>query len=287
MLIQGESGTGKELVARAIHYKGPRRDRPFVTVNTGAVPDNLLESEFFGYVRGAFTGANADKTGLFVQADKGTLFLDEIGDMDFDMQKKLLRVLQQGEVRPIGGKKTVQVDVRIVCATNRDLRQRMLEKQFREDLFYRINVINVTLPPLRDRRQDIPALIDFFIRRTSEEMGLPVKVVESEAMAFLTAYSWPGNVRELENEAKKAVALSEDVITADDLSPHILGDRAEPEPNLVGQQGTLKETMEATERTIIARALEETGGNQTQAAKNLGISRVWLRKKMEKYDLLG
>ncbi len=287
VLIQGESGTGKELVARAIHYKGPRKDRAFVTVNTGAVPDNLLESEFFGYMRGAFTGAHADKTGLFVQADKGTLFLDEIGDMNFDMQKKLLRVLQQGEVRPIGGKKTVRVDVRIVCATNRDLRQRMLERKFREDLFYRINVINVTVPPLRDRREDIPDLIEHFMRRTSEEMGMPVKPVESEAMVFLTAYSWPGNVRELENESRKAVALSDDIITVEDLSPHILGDRAEQEPSLIASQGTLKETMEATEKTIITRALEETGGNQTQAAKNLGISRVWLRKKMEKYGLLG
>jgi len=287
VLIQGESGTGKELVARAIHYKGPRQKREFVAVNTGAVPENLLESEFFGYVRGAFTGANTDKTGLFVQAHLGTLFLDEIGDMDFDMQKKLLRVLQQGEVRPIGGKKTVQVDVRIVCATNKDLRQRMLEHKFREDLFYRINVINVTLPPLRDRREDIPALLDHFINETAVEMGMAPKPIDSEAMEYLIAYSWPGNVRELENEAKKAMALSEEVILVDDLSPHILGDRAEPEPSLVTQQGTLKETMEATEKTIITKALEETGGNQTQAAKNLGISRVWLRKKMEKYGLLG
>ncbi len=287
VLIQGESGTGKELVARAIHYKGPRKGKPFVTVNTGAVPDTLLESEFFGYVRGAFTGANTDKTGLFVQAHQGTLFLDEIGDMDFDMQKKLLRVLQQGEVRPIGGKKTIQVDVRIVCATNKDLRQRMLERKFREDLFYRINVINVTLPPLRERRKDIPLLLEHFNLETSKEMGIPAKEMDAEVLALLTAYSWPGNVRELENEVKKAVALSDDTITAEDLSPHILGDRAGQEPSLVGQSSTLKETMEATEKTIIVRALDETGGNQTQAAKNLGISRVWLRKKMEKYGLLG
>ena len=286
VLIQGESGTGKELVAKAIHEKGPRGSKPFVAINCGAVPDTLLESEFFGYVRGAFTGANSDKKGLFELAHTGTLFLDEIGDMDFDMQKKLLRVLQQGEVRPVGGKKTVKVDVRIVCATNRDLRQRMLESQFREDLFYRINVITVTLPPLRDRREDVPLLIEYFLDRAAAEMGIPVKDIAADAMALLTSYSWPGNVRELENEAKKAMALSEESITVDDLSTHIQGDRAEPEPSLVGPKGTLKETMEATEKTLIVRALEETGGNQTRAARNLGISRVWLRKKMEKYGLL-
>ncbi|MHC4862232.1 MAG: sigma-54 interaction domain-containing protein, partial [Planctomycetota bacterium] len=282
----GESGTGKELVARAIHYRGPREEGPFVTVNCGAIPDTLMESEFFGYVRGAFTGANSDKTGFFQQAHKGTLFLDEIGDMDFDMQKKLLRVLQQGEVRPVGAKKTAKVDVRILCATNKDLRQRMLEGQFREDLFYRINVITVTVPPLRDRREDIALLVEHFIEKTAEEMGLPRKEMERDATALLTAYSWPGNVRELDNEVKKAMALSEDVIAVEDLSPHIQGEGADQEPNLVPQKGTLKETMEATEKTIIVRALDETGGNQTRAAKNLGISRVWLRKKMEKYGLL-
>jgi len=287
VLIQGESGTGKELVARAIHFKGPRKDTgEFVPVNAGAVPDTLLESEFFGYVKGAFTGADKDKIGYFEQADGGTLFLDEIGDMDFNMQKKLLRVLQQGEVRPVGGKKTVQVNVRIVCATNRDLRQLMLEKTFREDLFYRINVIAVNLPPLRERREDIALLADAFARQAAEEMGIPPKEIDQETMALLTAYSWPGNVRELQNEVKKMLALSDDAIVAEDLSPHIQGDRAGQEPTLVPQAGTLKETMEATEKSIIVRALEETGGNQTQAAKNLGISRVWLRKKMEKYGLL-
>ncbi|MEN8148502.1 MAG: sigma 54-interacting transcriptional regulator [Planctomycetota bacterium] len=287
VLIQGESGTGKELVARAIHFKGPRKDTgEFVPVNAGAVPDSLLESEFFGYVKGAFTGANTDKTGYFEQADRGTLFLDEIGDMDFDMQKKLLRVLQQGEVRPVGGKKTVKVDVRLVCATNRDLRQLMMEKKFREDLFYRINVIAVHLPTLKERREDIPLLADAFATQTSEEMGTPPKEIDQEAMALLTAYDWPGNVRELQNEMKKVIALSDEEVVAEDLSPHIQGERAGKEPTLVPQKGTLKETMEATEKSIIVRALDETGGNQTQAAKNLGISRVWLRKKMEKYGLL-
>jgi transcriptional regulator with GAF, ATPase, and Fis domain/tetratricopeptide (TPR) repeat protein len=286
VLIQGESGTGKELVARAIHFKGPRKAGAYVAVNCGAVPDTLLESEFFGYVRGAFTGADSDKSGLFVQAHRGTLFLDEIGDMNFDMQKKLLRVLQQGEVRPVGGKSTVRVDVRIVCATNKDLRARMLEGKFREDLYYRVNVISVLVPPLRDRREDIAALVAHFVRKSGPEMGLAAKVVDQEAMALLTAYSWPGNVRELENEVKKALALSGESITADDLSPHVQGARAGQEPELVPSRGSLKETMEATERSIIVRALEETGGNQTQAAKKLGISRVWLRKKMEKYDLL-
>jgi transcriptional regulator with GAF, ATPase, and Fis domain/tetratricopeptide (TPR) repeat protein len=286
VLIYGESGTGKELVARAVHFKGPRKAGPFVTVNCGAVPDTLLESEFFGYMRGAFTGADGDKTGFFEQAHRGTLFLDEIGDMNFDMQKKLLRVLQQGEVRPVGGKKTVRVDVRIVCATNKDLRQRMLEGKFREDLYYRVNVISVLVPPLRERREDITELVQHFVRKSGPEMGLAPKTVDQEAMALLTAYSWPGNVRELENEVKKALALSGEGITADDLSPHIQGPRAGQEPELVPARGSLKETMEATERSIIVRVLEETGGNQTQAARKLGISRVWLRKKMEKYDLL-
>ena len=286
VLIQGESGTGKELVARAIHFKGPRKAGPYVAVNCGAVPDTLLESEFFGYVRGAFTGADSDKAGLFVQAHKGTLFLDEIGDMNFDMQKKLLRVLQQGEVRPVGGKSMVRVDVRIVCATNKDLRARMLEGKFREDLYYRVNVISVLVPPLRERREDIAALVAHFLRKSGPEMGLTAKALDQEAMALLTAYSWPGNVRELENEVKKALALSGESITADDLSPHVQGARAGQEPELVPSRGSLKETMEATERSIIVRALDETGGNQTQAARKLGISRVWLRKKMEKYDLL-
>ncbi len=286
VLIEGESGTGKELVARAIHFKGPRKGGPFVTVNCGAIPETLLESEFFGYVRGAFTGADGDKVGLFEQAHRGTLFLDEIGDMDFEMQKKLLRVLQEREVRPVGGKKTIRVDVRIVCATNKDLRARMLERKFREDLYFRINVISITLPPLRDRREDIASLVEHFVRRTAKDMNLPAKTVEPEAMALLTAYSWPGNIRELENEVKKTLALSAETITADDLSPHIQGPRAGEEPDLTAAKGTLKETMEATEKTIIVRALEETGGNQTQAARKLGISRVWLRKKMEKYSLL-
>ncbi len=294
VLIQGESGTGKELIAAAIHRNSRRREGPFVPVNCGAIAPTLLESEFFGHVRGAFTGATETKKGLFEQAAGGTLFLDEIGEMDLDMQKKLLRALQEHEVRPVGGKTVIRVDVRLVFATNKNLRREVEAKAFREDLYYRISVIPVEMPPLRDRPEDVPALVEFFLQKFSREMHIQPKRVMPDAMDLLRAYSWPGNVRRLENEIRKALALSEGDITPEDLSLEILGDRGGAEP-VIGARGTdgaatpggtLKETMERTERAAIEQALQECGGNQTRAARQLGISRVWLRKKMERYGLL-
>jgi serine/threonine-protein kinase PknK len=285
VLIQGESGTGKELIARAIHRNSARKENRFVAVNCGAIPVNLLESEFFGHVRGAFTGAVEDKKGLFLHAHGGTLFLDEIGDMDLEMQKKLLRVLQEGEVRPVGGKRLSRVDVRIISATNKDLKEEMKAGRFREDLYYRINVINIDLPPLRERGEDVAELARHFLLKTAREMGIPAKAIDDDAMRALVAYPWRGNVRELENELKRATALSDDRITRDDLSPQIL-ESGEPEADGGREPSTLKEKVEQAERAEIRRALENADGNQTRAAKDLGISRVWLRKKMERYGLL-
>ncbi len=290
VLIQGDSGTGKELIARAIHHYGKRTTGPFVTVNCGAIPDQLMESEFFGHMRGAFTGAVENKKGLFEAATGGTLFLDEIGETSLDMQKKLLRVLQEREVRPVGGKGTVKVDVRVIAATNRNLREMMETSAFRQDLYYRIAVINVDLPPLRERRGDVPLLVAHFAERAVAELGLPDKPFDQAALDALCAYEWPGNVRELDNEVKKAMTLSDDRVTIEDLSRQIRGGGPSDDsggPPLEREEGeTLKESLERMDKTLIQRALEKTGGNQTRAAKELGISRVWLRKKMEKYGLL-
>jgi transcriptional regulator with GAF, ATPase, and Fis domain len=287
VLIQGESGTGKELIARAIHRFGRRQNGPFVPVNCGAITESLMESELFGHAKGSFTGAIADKKGLFEAANGGTIFLDEVGEMSVDMQKKLLRVLQERELRPVGGKGVLKIDVRVIAATNRNLRQMMQEGKFREDLYYRIAVINVDMPPLRDRKADVRMLVDFFVKKAAREMGLVEKPIDPAAMAALEAYSWPGNVRELDNEVKKALTLSEDRITIDDLSEQIQSGHPGEEPELVTADAgkTLKESLEKTEKALIEKALEKTGGNQTRAARELGISRVWLRKKMEKYGL--
>jgi transcriptional regulator with GAF, ATPase, and Fis domain len=287
VLIQGESGTGKELIARAIHRFGRRRDGPFVPVNCGAITETLMESELFGHAKGSFTGAITDKKGLFETANGGTIFLDEIGEMSVDMQKKLLRVLQERELRPVGGKGSIKVDVRVISATNRNLRQMMHEGKFREDLYYRVAVINVDMPPLRERKGDVPLLLDFCVKKAARDMGLVEKPIDPAAMSALVAYSWPGNVRELDNEVKKALTLSEERITIDDLSEQIQTDHPGEEPELVAADAgkTLKESLEKTEKALIEKALEKTGGNQTRAAKELGISRVWLRKKMEKYGL--
>jgi transcriptional regulator with GAF, ATPase, and Fis domain len=287
VLVQGESGTGKELVARAIHKFGRRQNGPFVPVNCGAITETLMESELFGHAKGAFTGAIGDKKGLFEAAHGGTIFLDEIGEMSVDMQKKLLRVLQERELRPVGGKGVIKIDVRVIAATNRNLRQMMHEGKFREDLYYRIAVINVDVPPLRDRKGDVPMLVDYFIKKAARDMGLKEKPVDADAFEALQAYAWPGNVRELDNEVKKALTLSEDRITIDDLSEQIQVDHPGEEPELVTAEPgmKLKESLEKTEKALIEKALEKTGGNQTRAARDLGISRVWLRKKMEKYGL--
>jgi transcriptional regulator with PAS, ATPase and Fis domain len=225
ILIQGESGTGKELVSVAIHSNSSRRDKPFVAENCAAIPETLLESELFGYKRGAFTGADRNKVGLFKVADTGTLFLDEIGDMSLSMQKKLLRVLQDGEIRPVGSNEVFHVDVRIVSASNKNLKRMVREGTFREDLYFRLNTITVTLPPLRDRVGDVPLLIDFFVARVAKEMGCETVPVEKEAMRALARYRWPGNIRELENEMRRCLAL--------------LGDRKE-----IGLE-TLSDTIQA------------------------------------------
>ena len=219
VVIQGESGTGKELVARAIHFNGPRRDRPFVSENCAAIPETLLESTLFGYVRGAFTGADHDTRGLFEVADGGTLFLDEVGEMSPAMQGKLLRVLQEGEFRRVGGERTRKVDVRIVAATNRDLARMVEEGKFRQDLYFRLNVARILLPPLRERREDIPLIVEHLLAKHAANAATPAKPLDPAALARLVAYRWPGNVRELENEITRADALSGERITVADLSP--------------------------------------------------------------------
>ena len=221
VLIQGESGTGKELVAVALHRNSPRRDKPFVAENCAAIPETLLESELFGYKRGAFTGADRNKVGLFKVADGGTLFLDEIGDMSLQMQKKLLRVLQDGEVRPVGSNEIFHVNVRIISASNKDLKDMVRRRFFREDLYFRLNTVTVMVPPLRDRPEDVPLLVDFFIRRVAEEMGCEPVPLGKEAMEALKRYGWPGNVRELENEIRRCLAL--------------LGDRKEIGPDALSE----------------------------------------------------
>jgi len=285
VLIQGESGTGKELVARAIHFNGPRKDRPFVSENCAAIPETLLESELFGYARGAFTGATADKKGLFEVAAGGTLFLDEIGDMPMDMQKKLLRVLQEKEVRPVGGKRTIPVDVRILSASNQNLRKMVAESRFREDLYYRLNVITVELPPLRDRAEDVPLLVARFLGEIAETAKTPLKTITDEAMSLLERYPWPGNVRELRNEVHKAHALSDKVILPMILSDPVRKAVSEPAPVPMLGKKTLKEMVREVaddlERRAILEALRRTRGRKAQAARILGISRPTLDAKLE------
>jgi Nif-specific regulatory protein len=221
VLITGESGTGKELVARAIHQHGPRKDRAFVRENCAAIPESLLESELFGYRKGAFTGALQDKRGLFEVGDGGTVFLDEIGEMSLNMQAKLMRVLQEGEIRPVGAPSTLIVDVRLVSATNRDLRKLVAEGRFREDLFFRLNVVDIHVPPLRERTEDIPLLVDAFLARAATRAQARMKPLEPDALACLMAHAWPGNVRELENEIQRAFALSGPRIRTEDLSAEV------------------------------------------------------------------
>jgi serine/threonine-protein kinase PknK len=225
VLITGESGTGKELVARAIHENGPRKGRAFVRENCAAIPESLLESELFGYRRGAFTGAHGDKRGLFEEGDGGSVFLDEIGEMSLGMQSKLMRVLQEGEIRPVGASASTHVDIRLISATNRDLRKLVADGRFREDLFFRLNVLPVELPPLRERPEDVPVLVDFFLKAAAVRTHSAPKHLDAEALAALKRYRWPGNVRELENEIQRAVALSGGSIKASDLSPEVVPGR--------------------------------------------------------------
>jgi two-component system NtrC family response regulator len=280
VLITGETGTGKELVARAIHDRSAQRDMPLIKVNCAAIPDTLLESELFGHVRGAFTGAAATKKGRFELADGGTILLDEIGTLGVALQSKLLRVLQDREFEPLGGERTERVDVRVIAATNRDLRQMVAEGKFQEDLYYRLNVIPIELPPLRERREDIPALVQHFVRKHAQRVGRRMDPVPDDVLEALQRYDWPGNVRELENTVERAVVLaSGPTITMETIS--VLG-TAPPQttglPSLL-----LRQNIEWTERETIRRALENAGGVKKEAAELMGISQRALSYYLAKY----
>jgi len=288
VLIQGENGTGKELIAKAIHYNSLRKDKAFVIQNCSAFNDNLLESELFGHVKGSFTGAIKDKKGLFEMADKGTFFLDEIGDTSPTMQVKLLRVLQEGTFIPVGSTESRRVDVRIVAATNRNLKEMVEAGTFREDLYYRLNVINIHVPALRDRKEDIPFLAEFFLNKAqSANPGSQKKILTKRALEKLYDYTWPGNVRELQNEMERLIVLSgpETKITADMLSGKILelGDKTKVQGARL--HGKLKDALEDLERDMIREGLRRTGWNKSKLAKELGISRAGLIMKVEKYGL--
>ncbi|MBI3475053.1 MAG: sigma-54-dependent Fis family transcriptional regulator [Acidobacteria bacterium] len=286
ILLQGESGTGKELIAKALHLHSARRDRPFVPVNTGSMPADLLESNLFGHVKGAFTSAIASKKGLFEVADRGTLFLDEIGTMTMDTQSKILRVLQDRRFMHLGGTQEMQVDVRIIAATNVDLRQMVRDGRFREDLFYRLNVITIDLPPLRQRREDIPLLVDHFLKKYSEENERPRRHVTTDALRPLVTYSWPGNVRELENVVERAVVLSSGTdITGDLLPDHIAG-RGTPVPVMdTDPTASLFDIMEDCERRIIMDMLEKCGWNQTEAAERFHVPLSTLNQKIKRLNI--
>jgi two-component system response regulator HupR/HoxA len=287
VMVQGENGTGKELIARSIHYNSNRKDKPFVIQNCSAFNDNLLESELFGHVKGSFTGALRDKKGLFEMADKGTFFLDEIGDTSPQMQVKLLRVLQEGTFMPVGATEGRKVDVRIIAATNRNLKEMVEQGTFREDLYYRLNVINIRVPPLRERKEDIPYLVDFFLAKISETSGGAKRVLTKRALEKLYDYAWPGNVRELQNEIERLVVLSgeETKLMAELLSPKVLESGDKNKIQGARLQGKLKDALEDLEREMIREGLRRTGWNKSKLAKELGISRAGLIMKVEKYGL--
>ena len=288
VLISGESGTGKELIARAIHYNSSRRGK-FVSINCGALPETLLESELFGHERGAFTGAIREKRGLFHEADRGTIFLDEIGETSTAMQIKLLRVLQDRLVRKVGSNVETQVEVRVIAATNRDLAESIRNGTFREDLFYRINVIPIALPPLRQRREDIPLLVDHFLTKYSANLGVPQKKISADAMRSIDKYHWPGNVRELENVVERMIALEpSEVLTTKSLPEHVLLGGAVPEVSyeLPAEGMSLEHHLESIAKIFMLKALERTGGVQTQAAELLQMSFRSFRYYAKKYDLI-
>jgi two-component system response regulator PilR (NtrC family) len=300
VLITGESGTGKELVARAIHSNGPRKEHPFVAVNCGAIPENLIESELFGHVRGAFTGAVSDHVGLFKQADEGTIFLDEVGDLPLHLQVKLLRVLQEKSFTPVGGSKQMKVDVRVISASNKDLRQEVEKGRFREDLFYRLNVVQITLPPLRSRKEDIPALAHYFVEKFAKVQDKQVEEISSEALMELMNYTYPGNIRELENVVEHAVAVtSKNIVTEEDLPSIIRGVPIAEEIKLFERTApggadfffnkgvSLDEELATHEKCLLLGALKRANGVQKRAAELLGINYRSFRHRLEKYGLLG
>lgn len=289
VLLNGESGTGKELFARAIHMLSPRQDKTFVAINCAAIPRDLLESELFGHERGAFTGAVGKKIGKFELADKGTIFLDEIGEMDLSLQAKLLRVLEEDEMMRVGGTVKVKIDVRVVAATNRDLIHLIQQKTFREDLYYRLNVFPILIPPLRERKDDIPALVDHFISYYSKEMKKEVKTLSQEAMELLMAHPWTGNVRELQNCIERSIILSE----GQSLLPEHLGLRSKPQDGFslrdIPMDGTLQQVSDSASRLVeskmISKVLKETGGNKTRAAEILQVSYKTLLTKIKDYNI--
>ncbi|MGE5311531.1 MAG: sigma-54-dependent transcriptional regulator [Nitrospirota bacterium] len=286
VLILGESGTGKEIIARILHLQSPRGDKPLLSMNCAAIPETLLESELFGHEKGAFTGAVHAKPGRFELAHTGSLFLDEIGDMSPGLQAKLLRVLQEQTFERLGGTRTVNVDVRIITATNRDLEELMRQGRFRQDLYYRLNVVEVHLPALRDRREDIPHLVDHFLRTISGKHGTDTKTLSREAHETLLRYDWPGNVRDLENVIERACILSRGpTVTLEDLPPVVTGSRGQKESVVMDGSEPLPAVINRIERDAILQALEKTGGIQTRAATLLGISERVLRYKMGKYGL--
>ena len=290
VLLVGESGTGKELAARALHELSPRVGHAFVAVNCGAIPEALLESELFGHVKGAFTGAGADKEGLFEAANGGTLFLDEIGELPQSMQVKLLRALQERRVKRVGGVAEKEIDVRVVAATNRDLEAEVERGTFRQDLFYRLNVIQIRMPPLRERREDVPLLVEHFLRKFSAEHGRVITEVDPAAMSALTAYNFPGNVRELENLIERAVTLSSDASIGVDELPELrtMGTRgARAVADLPMEGLNLEREVDSFERAIILRALDRTSGNRTEAARLLGISFRSMRYRLSKLGIAG
>jgi len=286
VLLEGETGTGKELLARALHFNGPRKERPCIAVNCGALPEALVESELFGHKKGAFSGAISDKLGLIEAANGGTLFLDEIGEMPLTTQVKLLRALQEGEIRRVGETQDRQVDVRLISATNKDLAQEVQQKRFREDLYYRINVFLIAVPLLRERPEDIPLLVPHFMRKCGEKQRKHVEEITQGALALFTQYSWPGNVRELENEIERAVALTPD---GQPILPHVLSDRIVNQQSLrvplPAVNNSLKEARSAFEREYIADLLFKNQGNAAKTAKLLGLSRQMLQKRIKEFGL--
>lgn len=286
VLIQGETGTGKELIARCLHHNGPRKDRPFITQNCGGIPESLLASELFGYKKGAFTGALFDRKGLFEIANGGTVFLDEVGDMSPAMQVSLLRVLQEGEVKPLGAAESRMVDVRVISATNRDLESDMHEGRFREDLFYRLNAFTIKVPSLRERTGDIPVLTNYFINKFNKKNKMSIKGIDRDALEALCAYSFPGNVRELENEINRAMVLAGNskTIQLSHLSERIRR-RSFPSIAELREGVTLKNMVEELEKSVLLKMIADFNGNKTQIARYLGLSRFGLMKKMKRYGL--
>ena len=286
VLLIGDTGTGKELIARAIHYNGSRKNKLFVAQNCAALPDTLLESELFGHNKGAFTGAGRDKKGLFEIANGGTVFLDEIADTSAAFQQRLLRVLQEGEIRPLGSEQDIKVDVRIISATNKDLQNSIQNGTFRADLYYRLNVFPIRVPPLRDRREDIPLLVDHFIRVYSQRQGKKIRGIQREALQLLLTAPFPGNVRELENEIQRAITLADpDTFITPELISVQTASRKTEIASLLPGTGNLKEMTESIEKLFITEILEKNRGNITHTARELGLSRVGLQKKIQRYRL--